>query len=156
MSTVLGRTLAAARASGRGPASTLTLTQQIYSLISDGRCGDALRALEPHLAANPASRAALSLSAYCCYRLNDHDTAAAHFSRLAALFPRAFAYRAQWAYSLYRAGRLEEAGSVAAAATAPGGDISVAARAGDAEAAAHVRAMMHLQGTCFLCASLLN
>ncbi|XP_061417408.1 intraflagellar transport protein 70A-like isoform X1 [Lethenteron reissneri] len=87
-------------------------TATIYTMIKDGRYGEAIEILNNELQKQPKSRPALSLLAYCSFQMQDFAVAAECYESLAqqaGLGDEGAEYRLRHAQSLYRASAYAEA-----------------------------------------------
>ena len=84
-------------------------TDQIYSMIRDGRFLEAIPVLSAKLLEFPTSRSAISLLAYCYYYVSDFQNALHMYERLMKMCPDSDEYRLYYAQALYKAGMYEPA-----------------------------------------------
>jgi tetratricopeptide repeat protein 30 len=119
MSTVMEKTVSLSAHGNSQKNQSNSVTQTVYSLIRDGKYGDAIRSLHSQLQTHPTSRAALSLLAYCYYYLQDFASAAEQYELLVKHYPEVVDYQINLAQCLFKAGQYEEAHKAAAAVTAP-------------------------------------
>ncbi|KAI9220763.1 hypothetical protein BC828DRAFT_382719 [Blastocladiella britannica] len=100
------------------PAGKITTT--VYSLLRDARYDDVASLLNQELAANPSSRPALSLIAYCYYQQHDWLGAAGCYEELCKHHPGVQEYRLYYAQALYKAGQHAAAIDACNAVDGPG------------------------------------
>ncbi|KAI9159576.1 hypothetical protein H9P43_008916 [Blastocladiella emersonii ATCC 22665] len=81
------------------------ITHTIYSLIRDERFDDVTALLNQELVANPRSRPALSLIAWCYYQQQDWLGAAGCYEELVKYYPDVDEYKLHYAQALYKAGQ---------------------------------------------------
>lgn len=74
-------------------------TAAVYTLIKDGKYGDAVRILSIELQNHPKSRAALSLLGYCYYYMQDFPSAATTYD-LVHYSPAFFPLLSHYPFSL--------------------------------------------------------
>lgn len=84
------------------------LTNTVYTLIRDTEWDQALALLKEQLAANPTSRAALSLTAFCSYNKGDFETAVRLYAELAQRYPAVQRYQLALANTRLKAGLYHE------------------------------------------------
>lgn len=84
-------------------------TSAIYTAIKNQHYQDAIDILVLEYQNFPRSRAALSLLAYCTYRVGDFLSASQYYEQLIALCPDVEDYKLYYAQSLYKAGLYPEA-----------------------------------------------
>ncbi|XP_054159351.1 tetratricopeptide repeat protein 30A-like [Oppia nitens] len=84
-------------------------TNTIYTWIKDGNYKEVIGFLSEQIAANPNSRAGLSLLAYCYYYLRDFVSAANCYEQLVQYYPDVEQYHINYTQSLYQASLYEEA-----------------------------------------------
>ena len=84
-------------------------TEQVYSLIRDGKYHEAIEILTAKQMEFPASRAAQSLLAYCHYYVSDFQSALMLYERLMKMCPDVDEYKMYYAQSLFKAGLYEPA-----------------------------------------------
>lgn len=99
----------------------------MYTLIGEGRHGEAVQVLDEHLDQKPGSRPALSLLGHSLFHCGQHERAASVYDELASKHgneSEAFSYRLYHAFCLYRSGQLNEA-SASLRGVRPGNEASV-------------------------------
>ena len=84
-------------------------TEQIYSMIRDGRYHDAIAVLTTKQLEFPSSRAAESLLAYCHYYVSDFQSALQCYERLTKMCPEVEEYKLYYAQALFKAGHYDPA-----------------------------------------------
>lgn len=84
-------------------------TEQIYSMIRDGKYAEAVNVLSTKLLEFPNSRAAASLLAYCYYYMGDYHNALQMYERLTKMCPEVDEYKLYYAQALFKAGHYEPA-----------------------------------------------
>ena len=84
-------------------------TEQIYTLIREGKYHEAIDILTAKQLEFPNSRAAQSLLAYCHYYVSDFQAALQHYERLMKMCPDVDEYKLHYAQSLFKAGLYEPA-----------------------------------------------
>jgi tetratricopeptide repeat protein 30 len=108
MRTAMG-TAAGGGAGGFGAVRDGKATEQIYSLIRDGKHMEAITILTTKQLEFPSSRAAASLLAYCYYYVSDFQSALQCYERLMKMCPDVEAYKFYYAQALFKAGMYEPA-----------------------------------------------
>ena len=84
-------------------------TEQLYSLIRDGKYHEAIDILATKQLEFPTSRAAQSLLAYCYYYVSDFQNALMMYERLIKMCPEVEEYKFYYAQSLFKGGLYEPA-----------------------------------------------
>jgi len=108
MRTAMG-TAAGGGAAGFGGLRDGKNTEQVYSLIRDGKYHEAIEILTAKQMEFPASRGAQSLLAYCHYYVSDFQSALMLYERLMKMCPDVDEYKMYYAQSLFKAGLYEPA-----------------------------------------------
>ena len=106
MRTAMG-TAAGGGAAGFGGLRDGKATEQVYSLIRDGKYHEAIDILTTKQLEFPTSRAAQSLLAYCHYYVSDFQSALMMYERLMKMCPDVDEYKMYYAQSLFKAGLYE-------------------------------------------------
>ncbi|CAN2389689.1 Tetratricopeptide repeat protein [Pristimantis euphronides] len=84
-------------------------TAAVYSLIKEGRYGEAVQILSIELQKQYRSRAGLSLLGYCYYQMQDFVNAADCYEQLIQINPEVEEYKLYYSQSLYKACMYPEA-----------------------------------------------
>jgi len=109
MGTALGTAMGGGASNFGGNIREGKYTEQIYTMIRDGKFNDAIATLTTKLLEFPNSRAAASLVAYCYYRVGDFQSALQTYERLMRQCPEVDEYKLYYAQSLFKAGLYEPA-----------------------------------------------
>ncbi|KNE63467.1 hypothetical protein AMAG_08592 [Allomyces macrogynus ATCC 38327] len=96
------------------------ITSTVYALLREERYDDVAALLAQELAVCPNSRPALSLQAWCLFKMQDWLGAAACYEQLVAQCPDVASYRLAYAQALYKAGQYPAALMASADAAAAG------------------------------------
>ncbi|KNE64662.1 hypothetical protein AMAG_19258 [Allomyces macrogynus ATCC 38327] len=81
------------------------ITSTVYALLREERYDDVAALLAQELAVCLSSRPALSLQAWCLFKMQDWLGAAACYEQLAAQCPDVVSYRLAYAQAFYKAGQ---------------------------------------------------
>ena len=109
MRTAMGTAAGGGAALGFGAVRDGKATEQIYSMIRDGRYHEAITVLAAKQLEFPTSRAALSLLAYCYYYTSDFQAALQSYEQLMKMCPDVEEYKLYYAQALFKAGLYEPA-----------------------------------------------
>ena len=109
MRTAMGTAAGGGGGGGFGMVRDGKATEQIYSMIRDGKYHDAIAVLQQKQFEFPMSRAALSLLAYCYYYVSDFQLAMQSYEQLMKMCPEVEEYKLYYAQALFKAGLYEPA-----------------------------------------------
>ena len=109
MRTAMGTAAGGGGGGGFGMVRDGKATEQIYSMIRDGKYHDAIAVLQQKQFEFPMSRAALSLLAYCYYYVSDFQLAMQSYEQLLKMCPEVEEYKLYYAQALFKAGLYEPA-----------------------------------------------
>ena len=107
MRTAMGT--AAGGIAGFGAVRDGKATEQIYSMIREGRYQEAINVLTTKQLEFPTSRAAQSLLAYCYYYTSDFQSSLQCYEQLMKMCPDVDEYKLYYAQALFKAGHYEPA-----------------------------------------------
>ena len=107
MRTAMGTAAGGGGGGGFGMVRDGKATEQIYSMIRDGKYHDAIAVLQQKQFEFPMSRAALSLLAYCYYYVSDFQLAMQSYEQLMKMCPEVEEYKLYYAQALFKAGLYE-------------------------------------------------
>ena len=119
MRTAMGTAAGGGALAGFGAVRDGKATEQIYSLIRDGKYHEAIGILTSKLLEFPNSRAATSLLAYCYYYVSDFRSAVENYERLMKMCPEIEQYKFYYAQALFKEGLYEPAPKACQAVDSP-------------------------------------